>query len=133
MEIPPKSLLVFFDGFRNTNVDDVSSSRVEVQQDRKRLGQTDVEPFGVRYREGKVVHARIEYDGDRLTVSLNNRPVAVYSNIDLSTTSPGYIGFHGMGGYAYADVDILDFAFEPLHRHSTEVANKSAGQNLRDP
>ncbi len=118
MDVPSKSLLLFFDGYKNYDTDDVSSSRVEVRLNTKRLGQTDVEPLGIRYREGKVVHVRLEYDGCRLALFLDNKPVVTYSNVDLSAISPGYVGFHGMGGDAYADVDILNFHFESLPSRS---------------
>src|SRR5207244_1970734 len=54
MDIPSRSLLLFFDGYKNYDRDDVSSSRLEVKVNAKRLGQTDVEPLGIRYRDGKV-------------------------------------------------------------------------------
>jgi hypothetical protein len=114
MEIPEKSLLLFFDGYKNQDRDDVSSSRLEVRLNGKRLGQTDVEAFGVKYRESKLVRVSVEYDGTRLTIALNDRQVVVYSNVDLSDASPGYVGFHGMGGDAYADVYISSFTFEPM-------------------
>jgi hypothetical protein len=111
-DVPPRSLFVFFDAYKNNNVGDVSSSRVEVQVNAARLGQTDLEPLGVHFRAGKVVHARIEYDGHSLAVFVNNKPAIKYENVDLRAISPGYIGFHGMGGDAYADVDIMNLQFD---------------------
>lgn len=113
MDIPAKSLLVYFDGYKNNDVGDISSSRVEVRVNAQVLGQTDVEPLGIRYRDGKVNRAQVEYDGHCLSVYLNGKLIVTYNNVDLSAISPGYVGFHGMGGDAYADVDILNLRFEP--------------------
>jgi Legume lectin domain. len=126
MEIPPRSLLLWFDGFRNPNVDDVSSSRLEVKLNGKRLGQTDVEPFGIRYRDGKEIRVRVDYDGDRLTIALNDKQVIVYSEVNLNDVSPGYVGFHGMGGYAYADVDIFNLTFEAAPPRSASAETRTA-------
>ena len=114
MDIPARSLLLFFDGYKNNPAGDISSSRVEVRLNAKSLGQTDVEPLGIRYRDGKVIHARVEYDGHCLTVFLNDHLAVTYDHIDLSAISPGYVGFHAMGGDAYADVDVLNLHFDSL-------------------
>ena len=114
MEIPAKSLCIFFDGYKNNNVGDISSSRVEVLVNAQRIGQVDVEPLGIRFRDGRVVRARVEYDGHCLTVFLNDKPVGTYKDVDLNEVSPGYVGFHGMGGDAYADVDVLNLHFDSL-------------------
>lgn len=111
---PARSLMIHFDGYKNYDRDDVSSSRVEVRVDGHRLGQEDVEPLGIRYRDGKVQRVRIDYDGKCLSVTMNDKLVATYRDVDLSPVSPGFVGFHGLGGDAYADVDLMSFRFDCL-------------------
>ncbi len=113
MAMPPRSLSLYFDGWRNKNTDDVSSSRLEVQVNGHRLGQTDLEPLGIRYRDGKDVRVGLDYDGRSLFITMNGKLAASYSNVDLSAASPGFVGFHGMGGDAYADVDLLSLHIDP--------------------
>lgn len=125
MEIPARSLMLFFDGYRNYDADDVSSSRLEVKLDQKRLGQTDLEPLGIRYRTGEPVRVRVEYRSGCLSIFTNDRLAATYSKLDLASISPGYVGFHGMGGDAYADVDILNFRLESDSPRNTRKTAKT--------
>lgn len=56
----------------------------------------------------------IGYDGSCLALFLNNMAALPCPHVDLSAISPGDVGFHGLGGDAYADVDILSFSFKPI-------------------
>lgn len=107
-----KGLRIHFDAAQNRGTDDVSSSRIEVRLNGVRLGQTDVEAKGFRFREGAWFKARIVYDKASLTIYLNNRLATAYQGLPLSDVGPCYVGLHGYSGEAYADQEVMRFIFQ---------------------
>jgi hypothetical protein len=108
-------LEIWFDAFDNA-IDsyDFSSSRVEVSYLGTVLGQTDIEPMGIIYRDENVHVAKIEYDGLDLSIFLDSQAVVIYSGIDFSSIENSYIGFRGYGGGAYADLNMYDWNYTAI-------------------
>jgi hypothetical protein len=143
-----QSIAVFFDTYRNQEIDDPSNNFVtictagtpqEVHWPPARLATS--KKLGVNLKDRKMHTARIDYQPPALTVFLDGKRVLATA-VDLSTVigsdQAAWVGFTASTGGGYENHDILNWSFSRRgHAISSTISYLKAaclaGRNLCTP
>jgi Legume lectin domain len=120
----PHSIAVFFDTYRNTEVNDPSDNYIaictngpvsDMRWPPRRLGLA--RKLRVHLKDGKVHSAGVRYRPPIMTVALDGGAPVISVPVDLATvvdhSGSAFVGFTASTGNGYENHDILTWAFTP--------------------
>ncbi len=95
---------------------DVSGNCVGIRTNGYYVAQSDLTPLGINLSDGAIHKARISFNGQKISVFLDNVPVLTDVNIPgmrpgIDDLGRGWVGFTSFTGAAWENHDILDWKF----------------------